>query len=292
MAKVAMMTSGLTRRQTYEEVLEYSYEDPDKIKYPNRTAKYLRNTFQLSHLDGMGQALFEQQQIDEMKDKLKDYQLREIADQNETSARTERAIQQGGSQSVITEGTSGSSNDGGGGTGVVRNVVGGVITAAPYVAGGVGNVVSGVGNIIRGAVSAASYAGSLLPTGHDEAVESDQNDRLNEHAEREANRRQLEKRYMSDVRSNLDEVRQQQERNLPPVPPMPFAASSSSYGSIPSSPAPTHHYIGDSPAPTTPAQTVRSSPELVQSSPSTVRSSPARTEGELRAERRRKKFGY
>ena len=57
MAKVAMMTSGLTRRQTYEEVLEYIYEDPDKIKYPDRAAKYLRNTFQLSQLDGMGQAL-------------------------------------------------------------------------------------------------------------------------------------------------------------------------------------------------------------------------------------------
>ena len=227
MAKVAMMTSGLTRRQTYEEVLDYIENDPDKIKYPNRTAKYLRNTFQLSQLDGMGQALFEQQQIDEMKDKVKDYQLREIADQNETSARTERAIQQGGSQSAITEGTSGSSNDGGGGggPGVVRNVVGGVITAAPYVASGAGHVASGVGSILRGAVNVASYAGSLLPTGHDDAVESDENDRLSEHAGREANRRQLEKRYMSDVRSNVDEVRQQQERNLPPVPPMPFAAS-------------------------------------------------------------------
>ena len=42
MAKVAMMTSGLTRRQTYEEVLDYIENDPDKIKYPNRAAKYLR----------------------------------------------------------------------------------------------------------------------------------------------------------------------------------------------------------------------------------------------------------
>ena len=231
----------------------------------------------------MGQAVFEQQQIDEMKNKVKDYQLREIADQNETSARKERAIQQGGSQSAITEGTSGSSNDGRGGgePSMARQVAGGVITAAPYVAGGVGNMVSGVGSILRGAVNVASFAGSLLPTGHDEAVESDENDRLSEHAERETNRRQLEKRYMRDVRSNLDEVRQQQERNLPPVPPMPFAASSSSYGSIPSSPAPTHHYIGDSP-PVNPVPTIRSSPQtgrsspqLVQSSPETVRSSPA-----------------
>ena len=59
MAKVAMMTSGLTRRQTYEEVLDYINNDPDKIQYPSRAAKYLRNAFQLSQLEGMGQALFE-----------------------------------------------------------------------------------------------------------------------------------------------------------------------------------------------------------------------------------------
>ena len=184
---------------------------------------------------------------------------------------------------------------GGGGSGMVRNVVGGVITAAPYVAGGVGNVVSGVGSILRGAASAASYAGSLLPTGHDDAVESDQNDRLSEHAEREANRRQLEKRYMNDLRSSLDEMCQQQEHNLPVIPayPFPSQASSSSYGSVPPSPAPTaaptQHYIGSSPAQSSPAQTVRSSPQLIQSSPETVRSSPARTEGELRQERLRKR---
>ena len=100
---------------------------------------------------------------------------------------------------------------------------------------------------------------------------------------------------------------------------MPFKsqASSSSYGSAPSSPAPTQFYIGDS-APATPAPTIkssppvsiRSSPQVIQSSPETVRSSSpiegpfgarsspsliqfrARTEGELRDERRRKKFGY
>ena len=95
---------------------------------------------------------------------------------------------------------------------------------------------------------------------------------------------------MRDVRSNLDEVRQRQEHNLPVIPAMPFGSSSSSYASVPSSPAPTHHYIGDSPAQPSP-QTVRSSPQLVQSSPETVRSSPARTEGELRDERKRRRLG-
>ena len=44
MAKVAMMTEGLRRKPTYEEVLDYIEYDPDKIKYPNRASKFLRNT--------------------------------------------------------------------------------------------------------------------------------------------------------------------------------------------------------------------------------------------------------
>ena len=47
-----MMTEGLKRRQTYEEVIDYIENDKDKIKYPDRTAKQLRNTFELSQLDG------------------------------------------------------------------------------------------------------------------------------------------------------------------------------------------------------------------------------------------------
>ena len=103
MAKVAMMESGLRRKQTYEEIIDYIENDPDKTQYPNRAAKYLRNTFQLSQLDGMGQALLEQQEANEMAERVKDYQLKELADQNETSVRTERAIQQGNSQPSITD---------------------------------------------------------------------------------------------------------------------------------------------------------------------------------------------
>ena len=39
MANVAMMTDGLKRRQTYEEVIDYIEHDKDKITYPDRTAK-------------------------------------------------------------------------------------------------------------------------------------------------------------------------------------------------------------------------------------------------------------
>ena len=46
MATVASMTDGFKRRQTYEEVIYYIDNDTDKGKYPDRTAKQIRNTFE------------------------------------------------------------------------------------------------------------------------------------------------------------------------------------------------------------------------------------------------------
>ena len=72
MAPVASMTDGLKRRQTYEEVIDYIENDKDKIKYPDRTAKQLRNTFELSQLDGVGMRIMEQQQFKEAKEREKE----------------------------------------------------------------------------------------------------------------------------------------------------------------------------------------------------------------------------
>ena len=52
MAKVSRMIDVLKHRQTYEEVIDYIEYDKDKIKYPDRTAKQVRNIFELSQLDG------------------------------------------------------------------------------------------------------------------------------------------------------------------------------------------------------------------------------------------------
>ena len=102
MAKVAMVTDGLRRKPTYEEVIDYIEYDPDKIKYHNRASKFLRNTFQLSQLDGMSHAVLEQQQAEEIKERVKDYQVPQLAVQNDTDARIERAIKQGNKQPEIT----------------------------------------------------------------------------------------------------------------------------------------------------------------------------------------------
>ena len=63
-----MMTEGLRRKPTYEEVIDYIEHDPDKIKYPNRRAKILRSSFELSQVDGAGMAVLEQHRAEEMKE--------------------------------------------------------------------------------------------------------------------------------------------------------------------------------------------------------------------------------
>lgn len=321
MAKVAIMTDGLRRKPTYEEVIDYIENDPDKIKYPNRAAKFLRNTFQLSQLDGMGQALLEQQQAEEMKERVKDYQLHQLAIQNDTDARTERAIQQGNEQPQIQQGGSSSS-------GLVRNVVGGVV-------GGVGTVARGVAGFLNpfsgqssspadqfhtpGEVSPEPQRrASPVPSELDEAIADYESDTLNERLEQESQRSQKTESSRRSLREHLDETHQQQSVLLPLAGGVGLSPAPS-YGSIQgSSPAaPTNYYIGSSPANTarSPAQTVMPSPQtvmsspahrqgiVVQSSPESVRSSPApggiiiqsspesvraRTEGEYRSERVRR----
>ena len=67
MANVARMTDVLQRRRTYEELIDYIETYHDKIRYPDRTAKQVRNTFELSQLDEVGMQLMEQQQFREIK---------------------------------------------------------------------------------------------------------------------------------------------------------------------------------------------------------------------------------
>jgi len=58
----AKSATGLKKKPTYEEVLDYIERDPDKIKYPDRRAKILRSTHWLSQLDGEGWNEFQTQE--------------------------------------------------------------------------------------------------------------------------------------------------------------------------------------------------------------------------------------
>ena len=54
-------------RKTFEEVIDFITNHKTKIKYPDRKAKFLRNAFALSQLDGVGMILKEQQQLRGMR---------------------------------------------------------------------------------------------------------------------------------------------------------------------------------------------------------------------------------
>ena len=221
-----MMESGLRRKQTYEEIIDYIENDPDKNQYPNRAAKFLRNTFQLSQLDGMGQALLEQQEMNEMAERVKDYQLKELADQHETSKKNEDA--KNTSPPAIEDGPASSSGS--------RS--GGVI---PGIGSVVGGVASGVGSMVRGAVNVASYAGSLLPTSLDEDAEQHENEQISNRIEQQSKRSSKAESSRRAVQENLDQVEGQKPNSSIVLPTKGSSAArsstSSGYGSVPSSPA-------------------------------------------------------
>ena len=80
--------SGLKLRPTYDELVNYVASKQDKIKLPNRLAKQLRNSNQLSNLlDGNGEGLMsmELQQQNIIKEQLKALTINAMADANSTA---------------------------------------------------------------------------------------------------------------------------------------------------------------------------------------------------------------
>ena len=61
---------GLRKRESYNEIVDYLENKQEKINYPNRFAKQIRNSPQLSNLldgEGMGAVEMEKQQIKAME---------------------------------------------------------------------------------------------------------------------------------------------------------------------------------------------------------------------------------
>ena len=87
----ALAATGLKQRKTFEEVIDYIQNDKTKIKYPDRTAKFLRNSFELSQLDNAGMMLMEQQQFREMKEREKEHLLRQLVANTSKSITEARA---------------------------------------------------------------------------------------------------------------------------------------------------------------------------------------------------------
>jgi hypothetical protein len=81
-----MVVIGLKKRDTFEEVVEYIKHPKDVIKFPDRFAKQIRNSFELSQLDGIGMMEHEEHELQTMKETEKANALRKVArNSNDTS---------------------------------------------------------------------------------------------------------------------------------------------------------------------------------------------------------------
>ena len=90
----ALNYDGLKKRDTYDEIIDYLQNKQEKIKYPNRLAKQVRNTPQLSNLlDGNNEGYedMEEQQKRNTKEIEKETIIRNIAGSSNTTAQVLRA---------------------------------------------------------------------------------------------------------------------------------------------------------------------------------------------------------
>ena len=77
---MAIAMKGLRLKPKYEELINVAVSDKlYNIKFPNRDAKFLRNGFVLSQLDGEGARIMERQQEMASKEAYKEHLLKEIA---------------------------------------------------------------------------------------------------------------------------------------------------------------------------------------------------------------------
>ena len=84
--------AGLRKRQTYEEIINYLEHGQELIKYPNRAAKFLKDSPYLTQLDGEGMRTLEEQQLGAMRQRAKEDMLRELGYKDYgTVSRAERA---------------------------------------------------------------------------------------------------------------------------------------------------------------------------------------------------------
>ena len=70
-----MASYGLKKKPTLNELADRIENEPNTMKYPDRTATRIRNSFELSQLDGEGMRELEQQQAQHMVEVAKETQL-------------------------------------------------------------------------------------------------------------------------------------------------------------------------------------------------------------------------
>ena len=78
---MAVAMQGLRARPQYEDLINVAVSDKlYDIKFPNRDAKFLREGFVLSQLDGEGMRAMGRQQEQASREQFKEHSLKEIAE--------------------------------------------------------------------------------------------------------------------------------------------------------------------------------------------------------------------
>ena len=93
--------SGLRKRESYDEIVDYLQNRQEVINYPNRWAKRIREHPYLTQLDGDGMLEMEDQQKREWKEHEKEQRVREVA-QNSTQTVSTTRVAMSGSTSKVT----------------------------------------------------------------------------------------------------------------------------------------------------------------------------------------------
>ena len=74
-----MAQYGLKKKPTLNELITNIETEPNTIKYPDRTATFVRHSFELSQLDGEGMREMEQQQTQHMAEAAEENAIRNLA---------------------------------------------------------------------------------------------------------------------------------------------------------------------------------------------------------------------
>ena len=77
-----MVVIGLKKRDTFQEVVEYLKHPKAVIRFPDRFAKQIKNSFELNQLDGVGMMEYEEHEMQTMKETEKAHALRKAAMSN------------------------------------------------------------------------------------------------------------------------------------------------------------------------------------------------------------------
>jgi hypothetical protein len=82
----AINYNGLRKRESYDDLVRYIERDPNKIRYPNRSATFLEQSHYMKHLGGEDYMAMEEQQLRVSKEKVKEDVIRERAGGGEATS--------------------------------------------------------------------------------------------------------------------------------------------------------------------------------------------------------------